>query len=307
MEITPAQVEYLRKCHPLIGIPMYGGICHESVFSSMIKFALYCQQLGMPFSLETLINESLITRGRNSICAKFLENSATTHLMFIDSDIGFEPEHIFKLLLHDKDIIVGLYPKKNLPIDYVVNVTPESVNELGHIIIDSNGLIEVSRAGTGFMLIKREVFNKHMAAYPQFKFTNNINLDTKYDSFMYTFFDCVISEDEQREYLSEDWYFCAKSRALGIKIYADASIRLNHSGTYVFPGDPTNFYKSMGLTLETNPQLNPKIASRKGESIDSIVKTAKPDFEALAAYEKNKMSNVSLKEKFSNLKLINTL
>jgi hypothetical protein len=284
MNITQEQVEFLRKQHIQFGLPCYGGILYESVATSLIKFALYSQRIGMNFSLDTMINESLVQRARNHLVAKFLESSVATHLMFIDSDIGFEPEHIFKLLLHDKDIVGGLYPKKTLPPDYVVNVSPEAVDEKGQIkVID--GLIPVSRLGTGFMLIKREVFEKHMVAYPNCKFTNNIGLDPKFNPFCYTFFDCWISQDENREYLSEDWGFIVKSRVIGIQAYADPTIRLNHSGTFLFPGDPTNLYNSMGLKPENNPQLTPRIAMRKDEiSDDSARLVVQPDTTALAQY-----------------------
>jgi hypothetical protein len=284
MDITREQVDFLRKQHIQFGLPCYGGTMFESVATSMIKFALYSQRIGMNFSLDTMINESLVQRARNHLVAKFLESSVATHLMFIDSDIGFEPEHIFKLLLHDKDIVGGLYPKKTLPPDYVVNVSPEAVDEKGQIKVDG-GLIPVSRLGTGFMLIKREVFEKHMAAYPNTKFTNNIGLDPKFNPFCYTFFDCWISQDENREYLSEDWGFIVKSRVIGIQAYADPTIRLNHSGTFVFPGDPTNLYHSMGLKLETNPQLTPRIAMRKDEIADDSARlVVQPDIQALTKY-----------------------
>jgi hypothetical protein len=294
MEITPQQVEFLRKQHIQFAIPMYGGMCYESVFTAMIKFAIYAQRIGMPFSLDTMINESLIVRARNHLSAKFLDNSAATHLMFIDSDIGFDPEHIFKLLLHDKDIVGGLYPKKSLPTDFVVNVSPEAVDEKGQIkAID--GLIPVSRLGTGFMMIKRNVFEKHMVAYPNCKFTNNIGLDPKYNKYCYTFFDCWISQDENREYLSEDWGFIVKSRVIGIQAYADPTIRLNHSGTFVFPGDPTSLYGNMGLKVETNPQLVPRIAVRKDEVADDSARLAvQPDMEALAKYLKEKESMTTM-------------
>lgn len=297
MNISAEQVEFLRKQHIQFGLPCYGGMVHEGLMTSLIKFCIYAQKIGLAFSIDTLINESLINRGRNSLLAKFMENSAATHLFFIDSDIQFEPEHIFKLILHDKDITGGLYPKKTLPPDFVVNCNPECVNsETGQIII-TDGLIEVSRLGTGFMLVKREVFNKLFAAYPQTKFTNNIGLDKKYDKWMYAIYDCVISPDTM-EYLSEDWTMCLRSRSIGIKIYADPTVRLNHCGTFVFPGDPTALYNQMGLSVETQPQLSPKIAVRVDETKHEASQLAiKPDFEALAKYEASKLNDGSIEIK----------
>jgi hypothetical protein len=255
----------------------------------MVKFVIYAQKIGLPFSIDTMTNESLISRARNHLVAKFLENSAATHLFFIDSDVSFEPEHIFKLILHDKDLVGGLYPKKTIPPDFVVNCNPEAVDENGQIkVVD--GLIPVSRLGTGFMLIKREVFYKMMVAFPQTKFTNNIGLDKKYDPFCYALFDCAISPDTM-EYLSEDWLFCARFRSLGGEIFADPTVRLNHCGTFVFPGDPTALYNQMGIKLEDNAQLNPKIAVRPDETkhLDSML-AIKPNLDALAKYEADKLT-----------------
>jgi len=295
MNITQEQIEFLRKEHIQFAIPCFAGLVHEVVMTSLIKFVIYAQRIGLPFSIDTMTNESLITRARNHLVAKFLENSAATRLMFIDSDIGFEPEHIFKLILHDKDLVGGLYPKKTLPPDFVVNCNPECVDENGQIKV-ADGMIPVSRLGTGFMLIKREVFNKMMVAYPQTKFTNNIGLDPKYNKYCYALFDCAISPDTM-EYLSEDWLFSARYRAIGGEIFADPTIRLNHCGTFTFPGDPTALYNSMGLSIETNPQLNPKIAVRPDETKhkDSML-AIKPNMEALTEYEaKKKEINIEIK------------
>lgn len=295
MNITQEQAELLRKMHLQIALPTYGGMMYTETATSLIKFFMYAQKIGLPLSLDTMVNESLISRARCHLSAKFLENSVATHLLFIDSDIGFEPEYIFKLLLHDKDIVGGLYSKKNLPTDFVVNVSPEHVDAEGKLQA-INGLIPVSRLGTGFMLIKREVFNKMMVAYPQTKFTNNIGLDPKFNPFCFALFDCAISPDTH-EYLSEDWLFCARFRAIGGEIYADPSIRLNHCGSFVFPGDPTNLYKSLGLDIEKNPQLTPRIAARQDETKDKDSMLAlKPDVDALAKYIECKASPIKIGE-----------
>ena len=288
MQINQEQAEFLRKTHVQIATPCYGGLVYENLMTSLVRFTMWAQKLGMGFSLDTMVNESLVVRARNHLVAKFLANTAATHLLFIDSDIGFEPEYIFKMLLADKEIVGGLYPKKTLPTDFVVNVSPEAVNEQGQIKAE-NGLIPVSRLGTGFMMIKRNVFEKHMVAYPNTKFTNNIGLDPKFNEFCYTFFDCWVTQDDHHEFLSEDWGFCIKSRVIGVEIFADPTIRLNHCGTFVFPGDPTPLYKNMGIKTEDNPQLVPRIAVRKDEiKDDSALLMVQPDLEALKNYVEKK-------------------
>ena len=103
-------IDNLRKTKVHIMVPCYGGQLTESCFMSFIKWGNYCRQLGIDWTLETMVNESLISRARNTMTAKFLSSSDSTHLMFIDADIGWEPWHLLVLLNRDVDVIGGLYP-----------------------------------------------------------------------------------------------------------------------------------------------------------------------------------------------------
>jgi hypothetical protein len=218
-------VDFLRKTKVHIAMPCYGGMLTEATFMSFIKWANTAKQLGIEWTLETMVNESLISRGRNTLTAKFLGSSEnTTHLMFIDADIGWEPWHLLVLLNRDVDVIGGLYPMKTMPIKWVVNGF-EGAEE------GADGLQEVSKAGTGFLLMKRHVFekmNEHPAVKP---YKNDIGLDPKYDQYLKTYFDTAVRENR---YLSEDWTFCSNWRDLNGKIFVDKRILLRHSGSYVF-------------------------------------------------------------------------
>jgi hypothetical protein len=189
-------------------------------------------RLGMNYTVDTMVNESLIPRGRNSLVAKFLAfEPKSTHLMFIDADIGFEPEEIIKLVLADKDIVGGIYPKKSLPIQYVVNKVADGKQS-------GDFLREVANIGTGFMLIKRGVFDRIIREKPDLHYMDQIGLDKKFDPFKYLFFDMTI-DSNTRELLSEDYHFCKMWRDMGGEIWADLSIKLDHSGYYKFQGDAT--------------------------------------------------------------------
>lgn len=235
--ITPDQLEFLRKTRLHFGMPCYGGMITESTFISILKFMATANQLGMNFTVDTMVNESLIPRGRNSLVAKFLTfEPKSTHLMFVDSDIGFDPEEILKLLLSDKDVVGGLYPKKALPIQYVVNKIPNSAKE--------GTLVEVSNLGTGFMLIKREVIEKLIIARPDLHYRDSIGLDSKFDPAKYALFDTEI-DPNTKEYLSEDYYFCKLWRQQGGQIWADLSIKLSHAGFYKFEGDTSKLLSEL--------------------------------------------------------------
>ena len=217
-------IDYLRTTRVHICMPCYGGMLTESTFMSYIKWANTCRQLGIDWTMETMTNESLISRARNTLTAKFLNNKESTHLMFIDADIGWEPWHLLVMLNRDVDVIGGLYPMKSLPVKWCVNGF-EGAEE------GADGLQEVSKTGTGFMLIKRGVFEKldaHPATRP---FANDIGLPAELNPYMKTYFDTAVRENR---YYSEDWTFCENWRDLGGKVWVDKRVLLKHTGTYVF-------------------------------------------------------------------------
>lgn len=218
-------VDYLRTTRVHICMPCYGGQLTEQTFMSFVKWANTCRQLGIDWTVETMTNESLISRARNTLTAKFLANDSSTHLMFIDADIGWEPWHLLVLLDARKDVIGGLYPMKSLPVKWCVNGIPGAVED------PASNLIEVSKTGTGFLLIKRDVFeklNSHPATRP---FANDIGLDPALNVHMKTYFDTAVREGR---YYSEDWTFCENWRDLGGQVWVDKRVLLRHVGTYTF-------------------------------------------------------------------------
>ena len=222
----PVQYDF-SKIHLHLCIPCYGGQVTEPCFTSFLRFTLMAAKVGLNWSLDTMVNESLVTRARNNLVAKMLFNASATHLMFIDADIRFQPESIFQMLMCEKDVIGGLYPKKTLPISYVINVKPGTVVE--------NNLFEVDTMGTGFLMARRTVLEKMIKHYPETKYVDDVGLGKQYEPFMYSLFDTEI--DEKGHYLSEDWTFCRRWSKIGGKIYGHARVLLNHSGFYEFQGD----------------------------------------------------------------------
>jgi len=217
-------VDYLKTTRVHICMPCYGGMLTESTFMSYIKWANTCRQLGIDWTMETMTNESLISRARNTLTAKFLHNKDSTHLMFIDADIGWEPWHLLVMLDRQLDVIGGLYPMKSLPVKWCVNGFNGA--EEG-----PNGLQEVTKTGTGFMLIKRDVFAK-LDSHPAVKpFMNDIGLPAELNPFMKTYFDTAVRENR---YYSEDWTFCENWRDIGGKVWVDKRVLLKHTGTFVF-------------------------------------------------------------------------
>jgi hypothetical protein len=246
-------IDFLKTTRVHICMPCYGGMLTESTFMSYIKWSNAARQLGLDWTMETMTNESLISRARNTLTAKFLHNKESTHLMFIDADIGWEPWHLLVMLNRDVDVIGGLYPMKSLPVKWCVNGF-EGAEE------GPDGLQEVSKTGTGFMLIKRDVFEK-LNAHPATKpFMNDIGLPVELNPYMKTYFDTAVRENR---YYSEDWTFCENWRDLGGKVWVDKRVLLKHTGTYVFDyGTQDQLYKDLhNLALQNGAALGTAVGA----------------------------------------------
>jgi hypothetical protein len=215
------------KVHLHIGIPCYGGMVSEPTMTSFLRFTLLASQAKLNWSLDTMVNESLVTRARNNLMAKMMTNDQATHFMFIDADIRFQPESILQMLAYDKDVIGGLYPKKALPVNYVINLKPQTKIQ--------GDIFTVDTMGTGFLMFKRAVYEKLIAAHPECKYVDDVGLGKQYEPMMYSIFDCKI--DERGHYLSEDWLFCRRWQELGGEIWAHSKVLLNHVGHYEYAGD----------------------------------------------------------------------
>ena len=255
-------VQNFEDKHLFIATPCYGGQVTEPYLRSMVRLILLMNRFNVKFTLSTLANESLITRGRNTLVSFFMENKEATHLMFIDADIEFNPEDVLRMLAYDKPVIVGAYPKKALNWDSILqaartpglNETSETIE--GHssnyvtnfeFAKDENGepvpqvqikdnLIKLLDGGTGFMTIKRDVIQKMFDLYPETKYNNDLNTDNKFEPFMYALFDCIIDPDTRR-YLSEDYTFCRRWQQIDGDIWLDPRVSLNHVGHYTFNGN----------------------------------------------------------------------
>jgi len=250
----------LNKSKIFIATPCYGGMVTEEFHRSIINLTNIMIYNKIDYLTMTLANDSLVTRARNTLASVFLAYKECTHLMFIDADIGFYWESVLRLIEHDKDVVVGAYPKKGIEWDNVYdvvkndNITADKLAEystnyaLNFIVNDDgtlvteNTLIKLKDAGTGFMLIKRNVFEKFINNYPEIKYINDINIDDQLSNEFYAFFDTSINEISKR-YLSEDYTFCRMWQKIGGDIWLDPNIKLNHVGQYVFSGNTKALFK----------------------------------------------------------------
>lgn len=261
MEIK-VPIEKLKKRKLFVAAPMYGGQCSGMFARSIADLSALATHYGIQVRFYFLFNESLITRARNYCADEFLR-SGDTHLMFIDSDIGFNARDVIALLAlsddedpdNQYDIIAGPYPKKCISWEKIktavdkgfADENPQNLEKYvgdyvfnpvkGTSSIPLGEPVEVLEAGTGFMMIRRETFVKFQEAYPEQMYTPDHIRTEAFDGSrqIMAFFDTPICPETNR-YLSEDYMFCQWTRKAGMKVWFCPWMQLQHVGMYVFGG-----------------------------------------------------------------------
>jgi choline kinase len=177
----------------------------------------------------------LVSRARNAAVAHFLQDEDATHMLFIDSDIIYEPEDVLRLIQADKEVIGGMYPKKYIKWDHIKKY-PEAERvdfPVGTSKINSEGFIETKYAPTGFLMIAKTAINKLIKSNPQLKYRNDIDGygtgDTFYDLFHVGIKDGI--------YESEDWGFSSLWREAGGIVYIHPEVNLKHVGWHEYEGN----------------------------------------------------------------------
>lgn len=251
--------EELQKRSIFLGLPCYGGNCNAAFARSIADLAAVCTAQGVKLQMYFLMNESLIQRARNYIADEFMRSDCT-HLMFIDSDIGFNPQDVLFLLAlasddSPYDVIGGAYPKKAISWEKVKAAVDAGVadanpnvleNFVGDFVFNPKAgkntfplgePVEVLEIGTGFMMIQKRVFKKFVEKFPEKLYKPDHVRTEHFDGSrkICAFFDCVIDPVSKR-YLSEDYYFCQKIQELEMKTWLCPWIQLQHVGSYTFGG-----------------------------------------------------------------------
>jgi len=237
----------------MVATPVHSN-CSIHYTQSLLKLQQNCILNGITISFS-LLKSSLVTQGRNLCVAHFLEDkNKYTHLLFIDSDIEFEFDTIIKMLKFDKDVVSNPYPMKFLDWDKAWKRLEEGkVKDLNEfkkschrypIKMDgidtyevNKGLMKVSHAPTGCMLIKREVFDKMIDKYPELKINQATMVNGKpvENPHMYNFFD-TYHDPIDKKYFGEDFYFCKKWSEMGGEIYCYVLDNITHVGEYLYTG-----------------------------------------------------------------------
>lgn len=269
----------------LVCTPCYQGNVEVEYMKSVQALQKVFDTMHIKYDMFMPASESLIPRGRNACVAYFLSRTEFTHLLFIDADIKFDPQTVIRLLNSNFDFCGAPYPKKNydfdkmakdinklieavrnpdkvkeltatdltlvegrtLPLkymDYVFNVSTTTTKERKTI----EGFLNIDELGTGFMLLKRKVFDVLKAKYPDMIYNNDVggynSMHPNMKDNFYLFFDCRL--DHHRRYLSEDYAFCKLWRDAGGEIWIDLTATTYHIGKHHFLGNQCATWKLNG-------------------------------------------------------------
>jgi len=256
--------------HVHILTPCFGSVCFVNYVHCLINTMETFRKYGIGISVDFCKNDSLVSRARNNLVARAMNNPAMTHIMFIDNDITWDPIDIIKLLIAKKPLVGGIYPLKhynwnnilhdkknpnsdNIVADWIRNkeksqfkdvITDENmiqykilsynVNYLTNTIQVENNLTKVKHLATGFMMIQRNVIDNLCKAFPSTKYTDDVSfLKPEENKYAYALFDCGVEDDH---YYSEDWMFCHRWTKLGGSVYIDVTINLTHTGIEDYRG-----------------------------------------------------------------------
>ncbi len=229
----------------MIATPCYGGKVMSRYLISAIYTGVELSRHGIRWCWATTESESLIQRARNGLVAKFMADPLNTHLVFVDADIEWQPRDLVRLLAHDVDVVCGVYPKKMEPIEYAFHVVADP---LGRTMQNPRtGAIEIANAATGFLCIKRAVFERMAEAYPQLAYRLAEVTDPEEARWTYNFFDVFIADGTL---MSEDYGFCRRWRDIGGQVWMDPRIKLNHVGAKVYEGDPSRIFRRLPTVKE---------------------------------------------------------
>jgi hypothetical protein len=253
--IAPAALEPLMtdQIHLMVATPCFGGQV-SSIYAGSIFHLQRVVRSRSNIDLTVLMRDgdALITRARANLVTLFLDNPTATHLLFVDADIGFDPDQVFRLIESGADVVAGVYPIKRVNWDKAKRMLESNWSSMPSAALDYvleiddpdrviavNGFTRVRFAGTGFLMIRRHVLERmcRHPAYAALQFFGEHSLDALAGSpNRFALFECMI-DPKTGTYLSEDFAFCKRWTDIGGEIWADLQSRLDHVGPSVFHGD----------------------------------------------------------------------
>lgn len=209
-----------------IGLPAYDFKVSVRLAISLAELALKAQQHGIPVQISNVSGCSVVSRVRNIIANQFLESDAE-HLFMVDSDINFNADDVLRLLAWNqtKPIVAGIGVARKTE---KVFFSMLDQDEDGNVLMDKMGLVRAKRVGTGFIMIRRDVFLALRENHPEWAY-----FDQNSGKTLHSFFDFKSTPEG---YIGEDYMFCDRAREAGFSVWIDPTVKLGHMGVHEYEG-----------------------------------------------------------------------
>jgi hypothetical protein len=239
--------------HLCVATPCFAGNITQAYHTSMMELPAEAAARRIGFSAIYTAGDSLITRARNRLVNRFLDQPLWSHLLFIDADIGFTPDQVFRLLDSGHGVVGGIYPLKNIFWERIASAAlapaARQACSLEYVVgagnaphEDAHGFLAVDYVGTGFLMIDRSTLERLCARFPETRYFTDDAADKDFfqrssvATAKYALFDTRIDHRTGR-YLSEDYAFCELCHEAGEQVWADLTSRLDHVGFSTFSGN----------------------------------------------------------------------
>jgi hypothetical protein len=210
----------------MIGTPAMDGRMHARYVESLLLTQIALRQADIELSVRFELQDSLVMSARNSIVAAFRASRATD-LMFIDSDISWEPEDLLRLLRYDLPLVAGIYRRKSENVSFAIRFSDPTLLRFD----PKTGLLPAKQVGAGFLRLRRDCIERMVEAYQNLHYKPPpVSGETQA---RYALFDTSI---EDQDFVGEDFTFCNRWRSIGGTVWVDADVKLQHLGTKAFVG-----------------------------------------------------------------------
>jgi hypothetical protein len=208
--------------------------CYDSVkINTMLSVIKLVQQLGksgIEVGIQTM-KSPLIHQARNYLTSVFL-TTQYQYMLFIDSDVEFEPEAVIRMMVAKKRIVCTPYRVKSPEIDK--HIYTVEFKDPKNILVLAEGLVEIEAGPTGLMLINRVVFERIIKNHPDLKIKNKaVPSPGASHEFYYNFFDFGFNDGYA---MGEDVSFCKLARDNDFRIFANIESSTVHHGVYAWKG-----------------------------------------------------------------------
>lgn len=230
-----------------IALPAYDHKVSLKMAIALARFAQVAPQHGVAITIGSICGCSVVSRARNLLVKDFMD-SGFSDLLFIDSDINFDPMDVFRLLAWTSDpkkgIVAGVPRVRDPKTTYIATMDMDEKNQ---ITMDKMGCIRSKRVATAFMMVRRDVFTTLIEKNPNWGYH-----DERTGKDLHAVFDFKLTAEG---YMGEDFLFCDRAREEGFEVWIDPTIKLGHMGIQEYLGDyGTEVITPMFAPAQPEPQ-----------------------------------------------------